>query len=127
MVYIYAQISWHNMAGDGGSYRPIYKGCYSTEKVLDYMRGFWKLWKRVENKTDMPKKYRDWKYTDRLSLRIYAKKGRKEIPLLAPYHWRKEERREYAQTRTFRQLLELHTRFEKNFVERVRAAHPYDD
>jgi hypothetical protein len=126
MVYIYTQISWYNMGGDGGWEPPMFKGVYSTDAVLGYMRGFWKLWKRVRNKTDMPKKYRNWKYTDRYHLHIFAKMGRKVIPLQAPHHWSEEEQKEYAQARDFRHLLELHTRFEKNFVERVRAANPYD-
>ena len=121
MIEIFTRKSWSSMGGDRGCDDPVSKGMHTPENALMYMRGLQRLWDRVENKTDMPKRYRDWKYTDRYSMAIYAMVDGSRIPLVAPYHWSEEERKEYAKARDIAHLCELHAKFEKNFLDRRQA------
>lgn len=127
MIEIFTRKSWYNMGGDGGCDDPVSKGMHTPENALMYMRGLQRLWERVENKTDMPKQYRDWKYTDRYSMDIYAMVNGLCVPSVAPYHWPEEERREYAKARDIAHLCELHEKFEKNSMDRTRALYPSED
>lgn len=127
MIEIFTRKSWSNMGGDCGCEKPVSKGVHTPENALMFMRGLNRLWKRVENKTDMPQKYRDWKYTDRYEMDIWAEVNGSRIPLAAPYHWSEEERREYARARDIAHLSELHAKFEKNSTDRMRVLYPDED
>lgn len=128
MIEIFTRKSWSNMGGDCGCEDPVSKGVHTPENALLYMQGLRRLWKRVENKTDMPKQYRDWKYTDSYDLDIWAiVEGSGSIPLEAPYSWPEKERKEYAKARDIAHLCELHEKFQRNSMDRTRAQYPDEE
>lgn len=127
MIEIFTRKSWSNMGGDCGCDEPLSKGIHTTENALMYMRGLQRLWDRVENKTDMPRKYRNWKYTDQYDMDIWAIVEGVVVPLEAPRSWPEEERREYAKARDIVHLSELQVKFQKNLTGRIRALYPDED
>lgn len=116
---VFTQIRWSQRSGNCGEHYPVLHGTYRAEEALATMRELRNQWNQVQNKTDMPEEYRDWKYTDHQSLHIYAVKTGDpkgdyagKIPLDHPCSWgmSRKMQRAYARAKDISQLQDLLSR-----------------